>query len=460
MSATFHDQGGAARMDPSPPVRWLASQMMTRMADRARRDARRARAERRRRSFRAPHVIEYFHQVDDAYSVLAVQLLAPLLARYDVRIEPHLVRGPEGRNAPEPELLLELAVRDARTVAPHYGLEFPDAARRPAAEAVGAVERLLAPVRDSMAFAELAVSAGLSLFASDLSGLAALAAEHPPASAEATTRALELGTARRARLGHYSGGMFHYAGEWYWGVDRLYHLEDRLVGLGASRGGEPLAPRPAIEYGPRQDDGRLTLEFYPSLRSPYTSLIFDVTVELAARTGVRLDVRPVLPMVMRGVPATRQKGGYIMFDASREAATLGLDWGRIYDPIGDPVRRAYSLYPWALERGRGNELLSAFLRAAFFDGVNTNRAPGLQRVVEAAGLDWSEAARRLGDSSWEALLEQNRQAMYGFGCWGVPSYRLLAADGGERLALWGQDRLWLVSREIQRCLAMRQESNT
>ena len=28
----------------------------------------------------------------------------------------------------------------------------------------------------------------------------------------------------RNKLGHYSGAMFYYEGEWYWGVDRLYHL--------------------------------------------------------------------------------------------------------------------------------------------------------------------------------------------------------------------------------------------
>ena len=29
-----------------------------------------------------------------------------------------------------------------------------------------------------------------------------------------------------------SGAMFHYGGEWYWGVDRLYLLERRLAELG------------------------------------------------------------------------------------------------------------------------------------------------------------------------------------------------------------------------------------
>jgi 2-hydroxychromene-2-carboxylate isomerase len=50
------------------------------------------------------------------------------------------------------------------------------------------------------------------------------------------------------------------------------------------------------------------------------------------------------------------------------------------------------------------------------------------------------------------LLEENRLAMYAAGLWGVPSFRLLDAQGHPLLALWGQDRLWLVAREIQRQL--------
>jgi len=42
--------------------------------------------------------------------------------------------------------------------------------------------------------------------------------------------------------------------------------------------------------------------------------------------------------------------------------------------------------------------------------------------------------------------------MYAAGLWGVPSFRLLDAQGASLLALWGQDRLWLFAREIQRQL--------
>ena len=29
-------------------------------------------------------------------------------------------------------------------------------------------------------------------------------------------------------MGHYLGAMFYYAGEWYWGLDRLPYMLERL----------------------------------------------------------------------------------------------------------------------------------------------------------------------------------------------------------------------------------------
>jgi len=244
------------------------------------------------------------------------------------------------------------------------------------------------------------------------------------------------------------------------GVDRLYHLENRLTDLGMRRGlgRQLLIARPRVEKGTLQDDGSLTMEIYPSLRSPYTSIIFDRAVTLAQNIGVSLVVRPVLPMVMRGVPATRIKGQYIMSDTAREGETLGLQWGNAYDPIGEPVRRAYALYPWACREGKGNALLSSFLQAAFFDAVNTNTDAGLRKVVETAGLSWEQAQSHLGNNDWEGELENNRLAMYEFGSWGVPSFRVLDAAGSVLLATWGQDRLWLVARVIQDALKKRQQA--
>jgi 2-hydroxychromene-2-carboxylate isomerase len=273
-----------------------------------------------------------------------------------------------------------------------------------------------------------------------------------------TAERLAAGTARRQELNHYSGAMFYYGGEWYWGVDRLYHLEQRFAELGIDRRPETpmLVPRPPLETGPLKDNGSLTFEIYASLRSPYSAIGFDRAVQLARDTGVTMRLRPVLPMVMRGVPATRQKGMYIFWDTAREARAAGVPYGNFYDPIGDPARRGYALYVWACEQGKGIELFSAFLRCAFARGINLNRDRGLRKVVEQAGLDWQQAQSALGRSDWEDLLEGNREAMYAAGLWGVPSFRLLDEQGEELLALWGQDRLWLFARAIQRQLAARQ----
>jgi 2-hydroxychromene-2-carboxylate isomerase len=301
-------------------------------------------------------------------------------------------------------------------------------------------------------FAEAAVAVGEALHGGDGPALDHLVERYPAVPEDRAQQVLDVGTDRRAALGHYAGAMFHYGGQWYWGVDRLYHLERRWIGLGLGAGDELLFPRPPIEAGSYRDNGSMTLEFYASLRSPYTALIFDKVVELAERAGVRLDLRPVLPMVMRGVSLSREKGLYIFRDAAREARALGVEFGKFYDPIGEPTRRCFSLFNWAGEQGKRVALMSTFLRAAFTEGVNTSRDSGMRYVVEQAGLSWPEAAEVIGNDGWQAELEANRLAMCGFGAWGVPTFRLLDAEDNPVMWAWGQDRLWLIAREIQRML--------
>lgn len=446
-------------MDPPAPVRWLTSKVLSRVLNPKAQQRRRAKAEAAHRKTGERHRVEYFHQIDDSYSHLAAQLLRPLLEQYNVFLICHLATVAHDRNLPEPQLLAQLSRYDCTRIAPHYGLQFPEDAETPDPKQVDLASRVLANVAPED-FPEVAVAVGDVLWRGNSSELDALATRYGAVSSEAAEAKIESGSRRRAQLKHYSAGMLYCNGEWYWGADRFYHLETRLIESGARRTSSDslICPRPPIEAGPLEDDGSLTLEFYPSLRSPYTSLIFDATVDFARNVGIELVVRPVLPMVMRGVPVTRMKGWYIMNDSAREAAALALDWGKHYDPIGEPVRNCYSLFPWAREQGKGTELLSSFFRAAFFDGVNTNNERGMKTVVENAGLSWDAAKDIMGNKDWHEELEANRLAMYEFDSWGVPSYRLLDARGHQVLGVWGQDRLWLVAREVQRLLAEDQQS--
>ena len=458
MAKQFKEQGGAATMDPSDAFRWLSSKVMTRIISPQRLIDRRQKLEKQRRASAGQYLVEYFHQVEDGYSHLAAQVLESLSQRYDIELRCHLVSGPSGKNSVEPELLIRLSQYDASFIAPHYGLEAPGDG--PDSEAIQQAQSILAAMLLEPSLAadipHLISRVSAALWSGDNGALDILAQQHGCASAEQRQQCIEAGNARRTELKHYSGAMFHCAEEWYWGIDRLHYLEARLAEAGADKHPDQpmLVPRFAVEPGKHRDSGSLTLEIYPSLRSPYTAVVFDQTLKLAESTGVKLVVRPVLPMVMRGVPATREKGVYIFKDTAREARSAGVPFGNFYDPIGNPVRNCYSLYPWACEQGRGNQLISSFLSCAFAEGVNTNNPRGLRKVVENAGLDWSVAKTLVGQSGWEEILESNRLAMYEAGLWGVPSFRLLNQQGEPVLALWGQDRLWLVAREIERQLSL------
>jgi len=437
-------------MSPSSFKRWLTSKIIARITSPKRLNKQRDKREQCQQKEGRKHVVEYFHQMDDGYSHLAAQMLKPLLEQYDIELVCHLVSGPQGDNAPDPVLLLELSRQDAFLIAPEYKLDFPEHPAPLATELFNLACEVLANLDNADRLKHVHTISS-ALWNGDNEVLSALAKRLGRASQDEYSQSVNSGIQRRKALKHYSGAMFYYEGEWYWGVDRLHYLEKRLSALGANKTDKPaLAPRPSITTEPHKNNGSLTLEIFPSLRSPYTAVIFDKAVELAKDSGVNLVVRPVLPMVMRGVPATREKGMYIFSDCVREAAAQGVPYDNFYDPIGNPVKRAYSLYPWACKQNKNSEFISAFLHCAFVEGINTENDKGLRKVVEKAGLDWQQAKPLIGQPGWEEQLEENRLAMYEAGLWGVPSFRLLDNDGQQRLATWGQDRLWLVAREIQR----------
>jgi 2-hydroxychromene-2-carboxylate isomerase len=421
------------------------------------RDARRWMAERRRRLRGAPHRVLYFHQVDDPYSQLAAQVLGVLSARYDIVLEPHLVGPPPDAAAPERQRLEAFARKDAADVAPAYGLAFPSHAAPPDPHDVERASRVLASAAAAGKFVDLAAPVGHTLWTGERDRLETIAREMPPADPDRARAVIEAGGALRARLGHYLGAMFYYGGEWYWGVDRLRHLERRLQSLGVNRAGAEsvsVVRRPAFDDQPIPDTGRrLTLEFYASLRSPYTYIAMERVYALPRRYPLDLELRPVLPMVMRGLPVPAAKRMYITLDTKREAEDVGVPFGRVCDPVGRPVERAFSLYPWARERGRAAEFLLSFARAAFAEGLDTGTDAGLRQVVERVGLLWTEAQQHLDREGWRDELETNRQALFGMGLWGVPSFRLQGGDGEPDFCTWGQDRIWLIEQEMRRRLS-------
>ncbi len=201
---------------------------------------------------------------------------------------------------------------------------------------------------------------------------------------------------------------------------------------------------PRVECRHRPTNGhRPELQFFCSLRSPYTYLAVARVLRLAECYGAGLQLRFVLPMVMRGLPVPRAKRLYILRDAKREAESLGLAFGRIVDPVGVPTERGLAVLHRAIDAGQGPQFLDSFMRGVWSEGLDAGSDDGLKTIAGRAGLDDAFVAAALRDSSWRSVAQGNREEMLALGLWGVPSFRVDACP-----ARWGQDRLWQVERDL------------
>lgn len=187
----------------------------------------------------------------------------------------------------------------------------------------------------------------------------------------------------------------------------------------------------------------VTLHFYLSFRSPYTAVAAPRVVDLAQRYGAQLELRYLLPMVMRKLPVPRQKALVFVRDAAREARYHGIPFGRIVDPVGRPVERGYALMPWARAAGLGTDYVLAFLEGVWARGVDAGSDRGLRQIVERAGLSWPQGRKELRNPAWRLEAERNAGELRELGLWGVPCFRV-----GDQVT-WGQDRLWLVEEALR-----------
>lgn len=427
--------------------RLLMPAISQRLLSRDRLLQRRRKAEQARLARGERHVVHYFHQVDDPYSALAAASLPALLERYDIDLVPHIVGAPPDSAAPDRARLIDYSRRDAQLLARRWQLDFTDSGMQPGAAAIEMAGRQLVGAIDSNRFTDAVTQVTARLWTSPPhSAESALASSGwPSVEPAAAALHLERSNALRQRMGHYLGATFFHGGEWYWGIDRLHHLEQRLQDLGAQRAGVQGALYPPgadldQDVPPRASAG---IDFFFSLRSPYSAIVAPRVFALGQHTGVPVRLRFVLPMVMRGLAVPREKRAYIALDAAREAWMRGIPFGRVNDPVGRPTERGLALIPLAERQGKGQAYVLSFMNAVWARGIDAGSDRGLRQIAEGAGLAWSDVQQALEDNTWRTMAEANRQELLALGLWGVPSFRV-----GDT-AVWGQDRLWAVQDALQ-----------
>jgi 2-hydroxychromene-2-carboxylate isomerase len=388
-----------------------------------------------------------YYRADDPYSHLLAQVAPRLTAEYGVTVEIVPVAPPGLSANPAPEMLLHHAMRDAAILAERHGLSFPSDASPPPEDRVRRAHAVLLEPRSPDEQVQIAIELGEAVWRDDGQAMAGIVERYGGLSGESVWPALEANYDALERAGHYQPGMLHYGGDWYWGIDRLCHLETRLQREGLE-GSLRLLAEPsshlasAIPLPPKEP---LQLDLFFSFRSPYSYVVLPQLIALRDRYGVDVRVRPVLPMVMRGLEVPKTKRLYIALDTKREADRLGIPFGHVCDPLGRGIGYCMALFFQCIE-GSADELerVHSIAKGIWAEARDVAHLPDLIHLAGRAGIAEADVRGAIEDGTWKEKAQANRDTLTALGLWGVPSLQI----GGY--ATWGQDRIALLEAEIAR----------
>lgn len=422
------------------------------------REKKRQKAEKKRQRNKQPHRVVVYLRLNDAYSYLLLQVLSKLAQRYPIEYEFRTILELQHQMYPAPLLWEKNAFTDGVLLAQMYQLEFPQ--QQPDSN----------PQRDRELSAQLLhwelqpnyLEKALALFNAYWSNnqkiINNLVNSDICRQTECYQHHLQANQDLLKNQGHYLSAMLHYGGEWYWGLDRLEHLERRFntllsasCGKNTALNGDKKTVANTVEFNLSHKNFCRTaadtipaatnvtetepLLMYWSARSPYSYIGLVRAQQLCHHYKIPLILKPVLPMVMRRMQVPKTKGRYILFDTKREADKHNIPFGNIEDPLGKGVERCYALFEYAAANGKAVELALSFARAVWAEGVASETKLGMEYIVSRAGLHWTEAEPLLDDNQWRNWAQDNLAEMYSKDLWGVPSFSY------QSLRLFGQDRL-------------------
>ena len=405
--------------------------------------------EKRRQIGGQRHVVSVFLQIDDPYSYVLSHYLPSLAKQYDIELRLFLSEARGDEYQPAPDLLAEYAVLDCVRLAKELGVAFLDKGSLPPTEhRVGLTDAVAAVGSDE--FDDQLMQALEVYWRGDSAAAAQLSAigTQPGLAIDKVAESQEL----QKNMGHYNSAMLYYGGEWYWGVDRLHYLTARLDDLGIANSDSPDPRLASIKQAmqvslpikpPAAAKVLPPIEIFHSPRSPYSYLMLRRTYDIANAFGVQLVMRPIMPMVMRGMKVPMPKLKYIAMDSAREARRKGIPYGKLADPVGPGTDRLFGVYQYAKSEKKHFDFLLNAGVAIWAEAIDIATDAGMRKVTGRTGLFWPDAEAAMQDDDWRESIDANRDDMLSSGSWGVPTIRM-----GDSV-FWGQDRDWMLVRHLE-----------
>jgi 2-hydroxychromene-2-carboxylate isomerase len=195
---------------------------------------------------------------------------------------------------------------------------------------------------------------------------------------------------------------------------------------------------------------RETLDYFVTLHSPWSYLGHQAFLDMAARHGAQVRVRPVrifdlfaevgaLPLAQR--PPTRQSYRLIELQRVREQRGLPLNLRPKFYPCDISLADRVSIA--LIGHGHApHTYMSAAYAALWVHDADLADAGTLAALLQAQGLDADAILKTAGEDRVGAIYRDNTRAAIDAGLPGLPGY----VRQGE--PFWGQDRIDLLDAAL------------
>jgi 2-hydroxychromene-2-carboxylate isomerase len=390
-------------------------------------------------------IVEVYLALNDPHSFMLVQVLEDLERRFNIKLKLFLIYETVPGVTIDPKLMRNWALKDANYIAQQYNLKSIE--QYPSTKALVTGQQIwqLSPKT---------VEHAVMIFNQTWF-------DQFDFYYNTSTPLINFQIKNLQRLvgkGHYLPATLFFAGDWFVGIDRLIHLEERLTKLGLNTAEESHKYTESLLVNPSHIDNIIipkppnnetspSCEVFVSLRSPYSYLGFEKAKSLALKYHVPLVIKPILPMVMRGLNMPINKARYIYTDAHREAKLAKIPFHTFNDPIGKGIVNCYEIFSYAEYKGKAVEFISAAFEAIYVKNIDVTQHHVIKLICQSIDLDYTEALAYAKEHDWQQWSDVNQADLEQLGFWGVPCFKY------KETYCWGQDRLVQIENAMKSHLA-------
>jgi len=391
-----------------------------------------------------PPKAHVFLALNDPHSLILIQILPYLIKHFDIEFELHLISESLSDDTLDPKKWRHWSLHDANMLAKHLQLNAID--KLPDQQSLITGQQLWQIQRRTLKDA-------CDIFCQTWYGEFT---EHFQSSTPVINSQFK-NQSSLISMGHFLPSTIFYCGEWFLGVERLEHFKNKLVQLQLQKSvsavfGKISSLRMNNFTVVEKDKNKVAFAdkapiiAYISLRSPYSYLGFMQVLKMSKHYNIPLILKPVLPLMMRNLPVSKNKMRYIFLDSIREAKLKKIPFDKFLDPLGQGVINCYQLFSYAQQQNKAEAFMEKMFTAVYVNGIDLTSVNNLQDFCKQLDFDYQVALAFDQNNPWKEWSDKNLSELESLDLWGVPCFVY------ENTKVWGQDRLWQIEQSINKAL--------